>query len=44
MMAEETQHAEYERCGQRMFREPDGHEVQCGGPGFCRECNGEAAA
>lgn len=27
-----------------LFRQPDGRELQCGGPGLCRECNLEAAA
>lgn len=64
----ETEHAVFDRCGQRvrtvtrsdytgtagtprgglrrmhLFRAPDGREIQCGGPGLCRECNGEAAA
>lgn len=25
-----------------LFQSPTGYEAQCGGPGFCRECNREA--
>lgn len=27
-----------------LFRQADGRELQCAGPGRCRECNREAAA
>jgi hypothetical protein len=66
MMPPETEHAVYERCGQRvrvvtradytgtagtpraglrrmhLFASPSGREEQCGGPGYCVECNREA--